>query len=194
MKTKEQLHAITVAILCAAGCWLVSFPNSAFAGTTNVSVVNWTYNPVAVAIQVNDTVEWTWAGTFHSTTSGTVGLWDSGVHSTPFTFTNKFTTAGTFPYFCTIHVTTFNMRGSVVVQPASAQPPVISDPERPVPAGFKFTYSTDAGLSYVIQRSGDLTNWLSLGTNTATTNSATFLDDAASNSANFYRVQLLSSP
>jgi plastocyanin len=194
MKTQKRLQVLAIAILYAAGCGLVGSPNSVFAATTNVSVVSFTYNPVAVAIHVNDTVEWTWAGPFHSTTSDTAGLWDSGVHSAPFTFTNKFTTAGTFPYYCTIHVTTFNMRGSVIVQPATAQPPTLTVPERTPPSDFQFSYSTEAGLSYVIQRSGDLTNWVSLSTNTAATDITTFLDSGASNSANFYRVQLLSNP
>ena len=42
------------------------------------------FTPQSVTINVGDTVEWTWAGNNHSTTSGTPGnpdgLWDSGVH------------------------------------------------------------------------------------------------------------------
>ena len=66
----------------------------------------------------------------HSTTSGNVngtsfvtnddngvpsGFWDSGVIlTTPHTFTNTFTSTGTFPYFCRVHFT-LGMTGQVFV-------------------------------------------------------------------------------
>jgi len=60
-------------------------------------------------IRVGDTVRWVWVGGFHSTTSGTCsgncqadGLWDSGAGS-GMTFSHRFTQAGTFDYFCTVH-------------------------------------------------------------------------------------------
>jgi plastocyanin len=61
-------------------------------------------------IQVGDTVRWNWAGGFHSTTSGTCsgsnchpdGQWDSGAGS-GMTFNFRFTQAGTYDYFCTVH-------------------------------------------------------------------------------------------
>src|SRR5437899_2325559 len=74
---------------------------------TNVSIVNFAFSPTTVAINVNDSVVWTWNsdGISHSTTN-TMGFWFSGVHSAPFTFTNRFTSAGSFPYYCTIHPAT----------------------------------------------------------------------------------------
>ena len=65
------------------------------------------FTPQNVTINVGDTVEWTWAGPNHSTTSGTPGnpdgLWDSGVHGIGFVFSRVFTTPGTFNYFCSPH-------------------------------------------------------------------------------------------
>lgn len=105
--------------LIAAG----SLPASAT--ETDVTVANFSFSPADVTINVNDTVVWNWSSgvTPHSTTStGTaVGLWDSGLHPTPFSFTNTFTQSGTFPYFCTLH--TF-MTGSVTVQSANTPPTV----------------------------------------------------------------------
>ena len=77
------------------------------------------FTPQNVTINVGDTVEWTWAGNNHSTTSGTPGnadgLWDSGVHNIGFTFSRVFTTPGTFNYFCSPHGLCCGMIGSIIV-------------------------------------------------------------------------------
>src|SRR5450432_2252733 len=52
-------------------------------------------------IAVGDTVQWTWASGFHSTTSGPCGVttctadgkWDAGQHSSPFSFSHTATFA-----------------------------------------------------------------------------------------------------
>ena len=64
-------------------------------------------------ITVGMSVRWNWITGFHSTTSSTPGLWDSGEHNTPFNFTHTFNSAGTFDYFCTVHGTF--MSGTVIV-------------------------------------------------------------------------------
>jgi len=75
------LAAIAVALFGHSLC--------ARAVTTNVPVESFDFIPATVTIKVNDTVKWVWTGNSHSTTSND-GLWNSGVHSTGFTFTNKF--------------------------------------------------------------------------------------------------------
>jgi len=71
-------------------------------------------------IHVGDTIQWVWSSGTHSTTSGACsagcvpnGLWDSG-RLQGGTFQYTFTTAGTYPYFCTLHGP--SEQGSVVVQ------------------------------------------------------------------------------
>jgi hypothetical protein len=71
-------------------------------------------------IHAGDVIEWRWLSGYHSTTSGTCplgcvpnGLWDSGIGTGP-TFQHAFPTAGTFPYFCSVHGTM--MQGTVVVE------------------------------------------------------------------------------
>lgn len=59
---------------------------------------------------------------------------------------------------------------------------------------FQFSYSADVGLSYVVQRSSDLTNWIPVGTNTASSNPAFFDDPNATNDLDFYRVGRLPNP
>ncbi|MDB6065887.1 MAG: Glucose/sorbosone dehydrogenase-like protein, partial [Pedosphaera sp.] len=94
-------------------------PLATLAGTSNVSIEPSAFNPPNVTINVNDQVIWTWVSPFHSTTSNT-GLWDSGVFNTGHVFTNTFTSAGAFPYFCVVH----GFTGTVNVQAGNSAPTV----------------------------------------------------------------------
>jgi plastocyanin len=71
------------------------------------------YNPSSITVSVNTTVKWTNKDTYytHTVTSNT-GEFDSGVIAIGSTYSHKFTTAGTYPYHCTLH----SMTGQVVVQ------------------------------------------------------------------------------
>jgi plastocyanin len=81
------------------------------------------FTPATINIAVNDRVIWTWAGNNHSTTSDTNGLWDSLVNNSPHSFTNTFTSAGTFPYHCTIHGS-LGMKGTIIVASPNVPPTV----------------------------------------------------------------------
>jgi hypothetical protein len=61
---------------------------------------------------------------------------------------------------------------------------------------FQFSYSADVGLTYIIQRSTDLTlpDWITIFTNVATSNPMTFVDLNATNNPGFYRVGLMPNP
>ena len=82
-----------------------AFVDSQSAGTTTT-------------IKAGQTVQWVWMGGPHSSTSGNCcspdGSWDSGVMSSG-TFSRTFPSAGSFPYFCTVHGTM--MTGMVMVTP-----------------------------------------------------------------------------
>jgi len=93
-------------------------------------------------INVGDTVQWVWEGDLHHgsdagscTTGGggnpyggvhpegyagctSDGTWASGAHIAPFSYSFTFTQAGTFKYFCDVHMSA--MTGKVVVNPAAA--------------------------------------------------------------------------
>jgi hypothetical protein len=62
------------------------------------------------------------------------------------------------------------------------------------PGNFHFSYSANIGLTYVVQVSTNLSNWISLATNTATANPATFTTVESSGSGAFYRVELMPNP
>lgn len=270
-----------------------------FAATTNVFVGAGgtdTFSPAVVNINAGDQIIWTWQGSFHSTTSGTVsggttnytGLWGSGVNNMPHAFTNSFPSAGSFPFYCQIHFgSPFNMTGVVNVASVSLPPTVsitnpvnnatfsapasftlaatasasggsitnvqffqgatslgnvttspysvpvnglaaadytfsavaannggltatnavtihvvtpvpivLSAPQFLPPADFRFNYSANPGLTYIIQRSSSLSSgsWTTLSTNVAGGSPVLFDDPTASGNPGFYRVGRLPNP
>lgn len=85
------------------------------------------FDPDDVTIQVGDTVEWDWdtGDSFpHTATSGSSGnpdgMFDSGAHSSPYTFSFTFQNAGNFDYFCIPH---FDMGMVGVVHVSGATTP-----------------------------------------------------------------------
>jgi plastocyanin len=77
------------------------------------SLGNRAYAPDDLNVSVGTTV--TWMNTdsiFHTSTSGAFG-WNSGIVAPGGQFSFAFQTAGTFPYYCTIHP---GMVGTVVVR------------------------------------------------------------------------------
>jgi plastocyanin len=62
------------------------------------------------SVPVGTTVEWDWSAGTHTTTSGPCppcggdGNWNSGLMSSGGKFQHTFTTAGSFPYFCGVHL------------------------------------------------------------------------------------------
>ncbi|MGB7746222.1 MAG: Ig-like domain-containing protein [Verrucomicrobiia bacterium] len=285
MNVIQNLFKVTLlsAEVAIFGCSL-----SGFAATANVLIGSggFVFTPATTNIAVNDRVIWTWAGNNHSTTSDTNGLWDSLVNNSPHSFTNTFTSAGTFPYHCTIHVN-LGMKGTIIVAAANLPPTVsITNPAsgtvfaapanvtiqaaaadgegtvtnvqflvganvvtnkatapfsavtnnlaagsytlfaiasdnsgatatnavtisvvtpvtvllgatQPVPPTmFRFSYTANTGLSYIVQRSTNLAspNWTTLVTNLAGNGSINFTDQNATFNPGFYRVGRMPNP
>lgn len=128
MKTFLELK---LAVMAASSFLLLASPRPADAATFTVSVATnntLTFTPSVISIAPNDTVIWRWNSTGltgHSTTSdaGDSTVWDSGTSASPHSFTNTFTTAGSYPYHCTPHAS-FGMAGTVNVIAANAAPTV----------------------------------------------------------------------
>jgi plastocyanin len=100
------------------------------AATTSVTVLNNSFTPKTVTINVGDTVTWIFREAGHDTVNkagSTYGnIWDSGIKPINSTFSFTFTTAGTYPYVCTPHEFSFNMVGTITVQGAANTPPTVS--------------------------------------------------------------------
>jgi plastocyanin len=77
------------------------------------------FEPANVTIAVGTTVTWTWVGGIHNVTpAGAPTFTGSGSPvSAPHTFSQTFSSPGTYLYFCEVHGTaTSGMRGTIVVQ------------------------------------------------------------------------------
>jgi len=118
MKTSSLRIAVLVAIIAP---FLVFHPTIARAATVTVMVGpgGFFFTPSSVTIHTGDTVLWMWSSGGHSSTSGSPGmpggLWDSGILNQGATFMHTFNTAGSFPYYCTVHGACCGMVGSVTV-------------------------------------------------------------------------------
>ena len=125
IKSLSRRLAVLVAII---GPVVAFYPTVGNAATITVTVGNncFCFSPATVTIHPGDTVQWSWASTGHSSTSGTPGapsgLWDSGILSEGSTFTHTFNTAGSFPYYCVPHGACCGMRGTVTVTNSSPTP------------------------------------------------------------------------
>jgi hypothetical protein len=85
---------------------------------------------------------------------------------------------------------------AVTVHVVTPVPIVLSAPQFLSPTDFRFNYTANSGLSYIIQRASNLGSglWTTLSTNLATGSPMLFDDTAVSGSPAFYRVGLLPNP
>jgi plastocyanin len=77
------------------------------------------FDPASVTIPVGTTVTWRWVTGFHNVTpSGSPTFTGSGAPvAAPSTFSQTFSSPGTYLYYCVVHGTpTSGMRGTIVVQ------------------------------------------------------------------------------
>lgn len=115
----ESCILLAAVLVAAAGCGgnggsYGSGPNNNSGGSTSkqITVKNNLFDPSATTVPVGSTVTWTWAqgAVVHNV------MFDDGQKSadqSTGTYTRTFTTAGAYPYHCTIHP---GMAGSVTVQ------------------------------------------------------------------------------
>ena len=117
-----KLHIKFAIIVCCAA-FLPLLSSRAATIQVQVGAGGLKFTPQNVTIQAGDTVQWVWAASGHSSTSGTPGnpdgMWDSGVQNSGFVFNQTFSAAGTFNYFCSPHGLCCGMIGSVTVTAAA---------------------------------------------------------------------------
>jgi plastocyanin len=85
---------------------------------------------------------------------------------------------------------------AVTIHVVTPVPIVLSAPQFLPPADFRFNYTANAGLTYIIQRSSNLSSggWTTISSNVAGGSPVLFDDTAASGNPGFYRVGLLPNP
>jgi len=120
--TLSRPVAIAASALALVG--LLAIASVALAGQAAISIVDKTFSPADLTVNVGDTVVWTVTKAYieaHSVTSGAPGdadsgkLFDSGIklRNNGDTFSQTFSTAGTFAYYCEVHPT--EMKGTITV-------------------------------------------------------------------------------
>src|SRR5438876_4379980 len=123
-----KIFSFPITLWMATIALLLSYPKAS-AATVDVTVApngQLVFSPSSITINPGDTVRWTWAATFHSSTSGIPGMpngiWDSGILNQGATFTHTFNSTGSFPYYCTPHGACCGMVGMVTVASATPSP------------------------------------------------------------------------
>src|SRR5215211_4635951 len=86
-------------------------------GGTAVSIVDFAFQPTSIEVAAGSTVTWTNTGAAPHTVTADNGAFDSGQLKPGATFSQTFTTPGTYTYHCEIHP---QMTGTVVVTQAAA--------------------------------------------------------------------------
>jgi plastocyanin len=108
--------ALPLALVFAA-CSSADDATSTSANTVTLSGTS--FQPATITVKVGDTVTWKWTSGTHDVKSGTActpdGKFASGDPVAGGTFEQKFDTAGTFDYFCSVHCSN-GMVGKVIVQ------------------------------------------------------------------------------
>jgi plastocyanin len=78
-----------------------------------VSMVNMSFSPANLTVTAGTTVTWTNNDAMNHTVTSNSGLFDSGNIAAGAKFSKQFSTAGSYPYHCTIHA---GMTGTITVK------------------------------------------------------------------------------
>src|SRR4030067_1239046 len=100
---------------------LLTVPASSVLATVhNVSIIDFSFSPATVTVNIGDTVRWTHNGAFfHTSTSNTL-IWDSGTMTNGSIFDFQFNSSGSFPVHCSFH--SLSMTGTVNVNAPNVPP------------------------------------------------------------------------
>ncbi len=152
----------------------------------SVSIFDNGYTPAALSIAEGSTVTWTNTGAAPHTATDRSGRFDSGFLMTGDTFSQTFTTAGTYEYFCTIHpemVATITVTGSAgQPPPPPPPPPPPTDPAPPPPVTVS---PAPGGIEIVDNAFRPATRQVSVGTTLAWTNTGALPHTVTDRAARF---------
>jgi plastocyanin len=107
-KTFAQAAMAAFLILAIAG-------NAAKAANVEVKISNFTFSPQQVTVKAGDTVTWVNHDDIPHTVTSKTFMFRSKPLDSDDKFSFTFATAGSFPYFCSLHP---HMTGTIVVEAA----------------------------------------------------------------------------
>src|SRR5687768_14435475 len=119
MRSRRLLAGLVAA---ASALALAGAATTARAADRPIAIVNFSFDPAIVTVEVGDSVTWANSDDAPHTSTSETAAWDSGVLGEGGTFQHTFNQAGLYPYFCGIHS---GMRGAVLVGPRIYLPLVI---------------------------------------------------------------------
>jgi len=102
-------------VLILTGLLLFAAANAARAANVEVKIDNFTFNPQQITVHAGDTVTWVNHDDIPHTVTSKTMLFRSKALDSDDKFSFTFATAGTFPYFCSLHP---HMTGTIVVEAA----------------------------------------------------------------------------
>ena len=115
----KRLALVLPLLAVLAACGSTATDDTSTTATNTVSLTATAFEPATITIKAGETVTWKWVTGTHDVESGTScapdGKFSSGEPVAGGTFEQKFDTAGTFDYFCSVHCGS-GMVGKVVVQ------------------------------------------------------------------------------
>jgi len=103
---------VITAMLLLAGTPSVTANDQPAAASVDVKIDNFSFGPQTLTVSVGTTVVWTNRDDIPHTVVSTDGVFKSKVRDTDEKFSFTFNTAGTYPYFCSVHP---KMTGKIVV-------------------------------------------------------------------------------
>ena len=113
------LGAVALGLLLFAGLTQIltaeTAVKAAVASTAAVNIENFKFAPPAITVTAGTTVTWKNEDDSPHRIGGKNGTFASAALDTDGTFSHTFTTAGEYPYICTIHPF---MVGKIIVKPA----------------------------------------------------------------------------
>ena len=133
----------------------------ALAADHAVAISGSSFSPREITVTVGDTVTWTNSDQISHTATADGGSFDTGALSNNESGTVTFSTAGAFPYHCSIHP---NMTGTITVEAAASgggggtatQPPTDTEPVAAEPTssavGAALVLLGAASLGFLITR------------------------------------------
>jgi plastocyanin len=167
----KTLRAIMLMVICLT----FGKTSTASAAIANVTVTNFAFVPATTSISIGDTVVWTWATGANNhnvtSTSGSPAWTASATLDFPASFTNTFSSAGSFPYECSIHLFTGTINVAGAGGGGSNGPSVtISSP------GTGAIFAAPASVTLTATITGNVTNveYFTNGTSAGTATNSPF--------------------
>jgi plastocyanin len=104
---------IAMLLLVAGSSRVTASDQPSAANAAAVKIDNFVFGPQAITVPVGTTVTWTNSDDIPHTAVSTDGVFKSKVMDTDEKFSYRFTKAGTYSYYCSVHP---KMTGQVVVR------------------------------------------------------------------------------